>query len=147
MSNYLRLLLLLILTVSLTACFRSYKYDVQQGNIVDQDRLSKVEQGMSKRDVQSILGTPLVQDRFHPDRWDYAYFLKEGRSRKTDSRRVTIFFKDDKLTRVAGDVTPATTDAGDEGIKVIKIEGKANEEGIFGRTLDNLFKKEETEAP
>lgn len=147
MSKFSRLLLLLILPVLLTACFRSYKYDVQQGNIVDQDRLSKVEQGMSKRDVQSILGTPLVQDRFHPDRWDYAYYLKEGRSQETQSRRVTIFFKDGKLTRIAGDVTPANTEAGDEGIKVIKIEGEANEEGVFGRTLDNLFRKEESESP
>lgn len=146
MSKLSRILLLLFLTALLSACFRSYKYDVQQGNIVDQERLSKVERGMSKRDVQTLLGTPLVHDKFHPNRWDYAYYLKEGRSKETISRLITLYFEDEKLARITGDVTTSDAASIDSGIKVIKIEDKPDS-GFFSNTLDDLFKKNEKKAP
>ena len=147
MSKLSRILFLLLLSVLLSACFRSYKYDVQQGNIVDQERLSKVERGMSKRDVQTLLGTPLIKDKYHPDRWDYAYYLKLGRSRETTSRLITLYFEDEKLARITGDVTTADASDADTGIKVIKIEDKPDDDGFFGNTLDSLFKKKNEEVP
>lgn len=142
MSKLLRIILLLILSTLLSACFRSYKYDVQQGNIVDQERLSKVERGMSKRDVQTLLGTPLIMDTFHPDRWDYAYYLKKGRSKETVSRLITLYFEDEKLARVAGDVTTTNGSDSSSGIKVIKIEDKGDDDGFFSRTLDGLWQRD-----
>ena len=146
MQNILRLLLFLIAPFLLASCFYSYKYDVQQGNIVDQERLSKVERGMSKRDVQVLLGTPLIQDIFHANRWDYYYFLKHGRSKETETRLITLYFKDDKLDRITGDVTGGEGNGKNiDGIKVIKIEGR-KKEGFLERTLDDLWKKDKEKA-
>jgi outer membrane protein assembly factor BamE len=142
MSKLSRALFIFTVSILLSACFGAYKYDVQQGNIVDQERLSKVEKGMSKRDVQTLLGTPLVRDKFHPNRWDYAYYLKKGRSKETTSRLITLYFENDKLASIAGDVTSGdgtVPDAG--GVRVIKIEG-GEEEGFFSRTLDDLLKSD-----
>jgi len=101
---------------------------------------------MSKRDVQTLLGTPLIKDKYHPDRWDYAYYLKMGRSRETTSRLITLYFEDEKLARITGDVTTADASDADTGIKVIKIEDKPDD-GFFDNTLDSLFKKKDEEVP
>jgi outer membrane protein assembly factor BamE len=83
-----------------------YKIDIQQGNYVTQDMLAKVKPGMSKAQVRFALGTPLVVDQFHNDRWDYVYELKK-RGRIVEHRRLVITFADDKLVRIDGDVAPA----------------------------------------
>lgn len=142
MTKLIRALLVISASLLLSACFGAYKHDVQQGNIVDQERLSKVEKGMSKRDVQALLGTPLVRDKFHPNRWDYPYFLKKGRSKETTSRHITLYFEDDKLASITGDVTSGDGSTQDTaGIRVIKIEEGA-EQGFFSRTLDELWKSD-----
>lgn len=83
-----------------------FKIDIQQGNYVTQDMLAKVKPGMSKAQVRFALGTPLVVDPFHSDRWDYVYeFKKKGRV--IEHRRMVVLFSDDKLVRVEGDVAPA----------------------------------------
>jgi outer membrane protein assembly factor BamE len=83
-----------------------YKMDVQQGNVVTQEMVEKLRPGMTPSQVRFILGTPLVVDAFHKDRWDYVYrFSKAGTLQ--ESRRIVIVFKDDKLARIEGDVVPA----------------------------------------
>ncbi|HEX4927554.1 MAG TPA: outer membrane protein assembly factor BamE [Burkholderiales bacterium] len=82
-----------------------YKMDIQQGNFVSQDMVAQLKPGMSREQVRAILGTPLVADIFHADRWDYVYW-REAPDGKREERRVAVFFSaDDKLERVAGDVT------------------------------------------
>jgi len=83
---------------------RPHKIDIQQGNYVTQDMVSKVKPGMSRSQVRFALGTPLVADPFHPDRWDYVYVLQKG-GRVTEQRRIVVVFKEDKLDRIEGDVT------------------------------------------
>lgn len=142
MPKLIHALFVFVATLLLSSCFGAYKHDVQQGNIVDQERLSKVEKGMSKRDVQALLGTPLVRDRFHPNRWDYPYFLKKGRSKEITSRLITLYFENDKLASITGDVTAGDgSGQGTQGIRVIKIEEGA-EQGFFSRTLDELWKSD-----
>lgn len=87
-----------------------YKIDIQQGNYVTQEMISKVKPGMSKSQVRFALGTPLVADPFHPDRWDYVYLMQK-RGRTLEQRRIAVIFKDDKLVRIDGDVAPASTGA------------------------------------
>ncbi len=83
-----------------------YKIDVQQGNIITQEMLAMLEPGIDKAKVRFIMGTPLLMDAFHQDRWDYVYSLqKRGGDRV--QRRVALFFADDRLQRVEGDVKPA----------------------------------------
>ncbi|MFZ5557430.1 MAG: outer membrane protein assembly factor BamE [Pseudomonadota bacterium] len=100
-----RLLMALAMTL-LTACVPVYKIDIQQGNLVTQEMVSKLKKGMSRDQVRFALGTPLVTDPFHPDRWDYVYRF-ERRGRLEEQRRITVIFENDRLARIEGDVTPA----------------------------------------
>src|SRR5918998_5208341 len=73
-----------------------HKIDIQQGNYVTQDMVSKLKPGMSRSQVRFALGTPLVADPFHPDRWDYIYVLQK-KGRVVEQRRIIIVFQEDKL--------------------------------------------------
>lgn len=85
--------------------FGPHKIDVQQGNFVTQDMIDKLKPGMSRSQVRFALGTPLIADPFHPDRWDYVYVL-EKRGRVVEKRRIVVIFKGDELVRIDGDVVP-----------------------------------------
>ena len=95
------------LAVPLAGCsVKPYKIDVQQGNVVTQEMIAKLRPGMTRQQVKYVLGTPLVADAFHPERWDYFYkFDKAGNP--TDQRRLTLVFKEDQLERIIGDVAAA----------------------------------------
>lgn len=92
-----------------TSAITPYRIDIRQGNLVTQDMVAQLKPGMTKDQVRFVLGTPLVTDVFHADRWDYVYRFKPGRG-EAQQRRLTVFFDDGKLARVAGDVV-----AGAEG--------------------------------
>ena len=80
-----------------------YKLDVRQGNYFTADMVDKLQIGMTRPQVQFVMGTPLVNDIFHANRWDYVYYLRhEGVA--TDSKRVALFFTDDKLARIVRDM-------------------------------------------
>jgi outer membrane protein assembly factor BamE len=91
-----------------------YRMDIQQGNYVTQDMVTKLKPGMSKAQVRFALGTPLVVDPFHADRWDYIYLLQK-RGRTVEHRRLIVLFQDDKLLRLEGDVRPLENNAGTPG--------------------------------
>ncbi len=82
-----------------------YKIDIQQGNYVTQDMVAKLKPGMSRSQVRFALGTPLVADPFHADRWDYVYMLHK-KGDLVEQRLVTVLFKGDQLERIEGDVVP-----------------------------------------
>jgi outer membrane protein assembly factor BamE len=84
-----------------------YKIDIQQGNVVKQEDASKLKPGMTKDEVKTILGTPLLVDPFHADRWDYVFWYRKGNS-VTEERRFTVIFDQGKLARLEGDVVPAS---------------------------------------
>jgi outer membrane protein assembly factor BamE len=106
-----RLLIALLLGVPLAACglripgITPYKIEIQQGNFVSQEMVSQLKSGMSKEQVRLVLGTPLLADVFHADRWDYL-FWREAPDGKRESRKLVVFFADGKLERVDGGVTP-----------------------------------------
>ena len=76
-----------------------YRMDVQQGNAVDREMLDRIEIGMDRGKVRFILGTPLLADPFHQDRWDYIYSFRTG-SEPTVRQRVSLYFTDDRLVRI-----------------------------------------------
>ncbi|HRD67926.1 MAG TPA: outer membrane protein assembly factor BamE [Candidatus Competibacter sp.] len=91
--------LLLILTVGCKSLMPSfYSPPVRQGNYIDQAMIGQLHPGMTKQQVQRILGTPLVADPFHQNRWDYYYQYGKG-SKITEQRRITLFFSGDLLDR------------------------------------------------
>jgi outer membrane protein assembly factor BamE len=84
---------------------RPYRMEIQQGNYVTQEMASQLKLGMTKEQVRFTLGTPLINDIFHADRWDYVYTRVKSRSRERDERRLTVIFdRNDRLTRLEGDV-------------------------------------------
>ena len=80
--------------------------DIQQGNYISQDMVSQLKLGMTKEQVRYVLGTPLVADIFHADRWDYVYY-KDPRRGTREGRKIAVVFENGKLARVLGDVVPA----------------------------------------
>jgi outer membrane protein assembly factor BamE len=80
-----------------------YRMEIQQGNFISQEMVSKLSPGMSKEQVRLTLGTPLLTDIFHADRWDYVYW-REGQDRKREQRKLAVHFSDGKLVRLEGDV-------------------------------------------
>jgi outer membrane protein assembly factor BamE len=87
----------------LPAAISPYRIDIQQGNVVTQEMVSKLKAGLTRSQVRFVLGSPLVTDMFHGDRWDYV-FLMQRQGRPDERRRLTVIFDDDKLLRLEGDV-------------------------------------------
>lgn len=86
-----------------------YRIDVQQGNVLNQEMVAQLKPGQTKDQVRFILGTPLITDMFHQQRWDYLYRFENGRTGEVQTRRLSLFFSQDgRLERAAGDVDVAS---------------------------------------
>lgn len=81
--------------------FPSYKLQVVQGNQLDPRAVVSLQPGMSRDQVQLLLGTPLLRDPFHADRWDYTYNTARNGVLE-EQRTLTLFFTDDRLARAEG---------------------------------------------
>ena len=99
--NYLGISGTLAAMLLCSACV--YRIDIQQGNLLDESLIEQVEVGMTRSQVQFLLGTPMVSDSFHRNRWDYTYYLKRGRSRDVERRWFIVFFQEDRVVRLDRD--------------------------------------------
>jgi outer membrane protein assembly factor BamE len=125
---------------------------VQQGNVLTQEMVSQLRPGLTKDQVRFILGTPMLVDMFHSDRWDYVYRLQKGKTGEVETRKFSTFFDaDGKLLRVAGDVTPAKSagatapenrsreiDLGSLPADDGKPVAPKDEKGFFGKALEKI---------
>ena len=95
-------LLLLVLAVTALAGLQGcvYRMTVQQGNFLDAKQIAQLQVGMTRSQVRFLLGTPTLPDAFDTERWDYIYYLKTGRLKKPEQRRLTVFFEGDKAARI-----------------------------------------------
>jgi len=82
-----------------------YRIDIQQGNFVSREMVDQLREGMTREQVRFVLGTPLLNDIFHDDRWDYVFRLQKG-SGAVISSRVTVHFEGDRLVKVDGGELP-----------------------------------------
>ncbi|MDB0009083.1 outer membrane protein assembly factor BamE [Luminiphilus sp.] len=91
-----------------------YRINVEQGNVVNEEMVEKLRPGLNKRQVRYIMGTPLIEDSFHADRWDYRYLLRNGTETLMETR-LTLWFEGDELARAEGPDAPdwAVSDASD----------------------------------
>jgi len=91
--------------------FSPYRINVQQGNFVSREMVAQLKEAMQRNEavtpeqVRFVLGTPLLTDIFHADRWDYLFRLKKANG-EIISSRVTVFFKDNRLARIEGGLLP-----------------------------------------
>jgi len=94
--------LIAVAALALAACV--YRIDIQQGNLLDEEDINQVDLGMTRSQVQFLLGTPMVSDSFHRNRWDYAYYYRRGRSPDADRRWVVVYFENDRVQRIERDI-------------------------------------------
>lgn len=88
----------LLLWAALTAC--AHKIDIQQGNVLTKEMLEQIRVGMNDRQVLSVIGSPLIVDPFHKDRWDYVYSMKLGKTGETQFSHVTLYFNKGVLAEI-----------------------------------------------
>jgi len=131
---------LLFTLLTVTGCGLIYKQNIQQGNAIEQDDLDELYEGMNKRQVMFVLGTPSVMDPFHQDRWDYVQTFSR-RGGEMIERKVTLYFEDDLLTTIIGRedsfgaevaTTPTNSDAGGIATFVKKpaVQGDPHEQAV-----------------
>jgi outer membrane protein assembly factor BamE len=86
-----------------------YRLDIPQGNIVTQEMVDKLKPGMNKRQVRFVMGTPLIVDTFERERWDYVQSM-ESKGHERSQERISLFFKDDLLVSIGGDLAPSESE-------------------------------------
>ncbi|MBM3350680.1 MAG: outer membrane protein assembly factor BamE [Betaproteobacteria bacterium] len=128
---------------------KPYKMDVQQGNVVTSKMLLQLRPGMTKSQVRFIMGTPLVQDSFHGNRWDYVYQMREA-GKVIEQRRVILDFEKDLLKAVRGDVVPSGSagstqeeSSAQAGTRVVQPYKKPEEKGLLSKL--KFWEKDEAE--
>ncbi len=143
---------LIFLLVFLAGCgstiptVKPFKMDIQQGNVVTSKMLLQLRPGMTKSQVKFIMGSPLIVDSFHKNRWDYFYQLRQA-GKIVEQRRVILDFENELLTKVRGDVVPQGTAGaatGDESSvsKTITVPPKPKQEKGWADKL-KFWKKDE----
>jgi outer membrane protein assembly factor BamE len=130
-------------TDKVTEKLTPYKIDIQQGNVVTQEMVAKLKPGMTKAQVRFVLGTPLITDAFHANRWDYVYrYQKAGKL--IEERKLALFFNQELLQRVEGDVvaaSPATEEKKDPAATGEPAQGATpakEEKGFFGSMIEKI---------
>jgi outer membrane protein assembly factor BamE len=104
-----------------------YKIDIVQGNFVSREQVQALKPGMSRLQVRDVLGTPLIADAFHKDRWDYVFTINR-QGVPPQEHRLAVFFKGDELDHFDGDEMPteadfvATLDSKRKGSKIPELE-------------------------
>ena len=119
----------------ITDAITPYRVEVIQGNFISKEQVDALRAGLSRQQVREVLGTPLVMDLFHADRWDYVFTIRR-QGVAPQARRLTVFFKGDALERFEGDTMPneaefvATLDNKRKGASVPVLE--AGEDKLQG---------------
>jgi outer membrane protein assembly factor BamE len=91
-----------------------YRINVEQGNVVTEEMVEQLRPGLNRRQVRYIMGTPLIEDSFHEDRWDYRYMLRNGNQMLSETQ-LTLWFEGDELVRVEGPDAPNWDEPQSEG--------------------------------
>lgn len=132
----LRSVCLSVLCLSLGAC--AYRIDIQQGNLITESQIAELEPGMTMREVRYILGTPLVVDPFHQNRWDY-YYSMDVPGEDLVQHRVTVVFENERMDRIEGDLGNGSQKAEETGEGgTVVTESQREDKGFFARTWDKI---------
>ena len=80
-----------------------YRMDIEQGNRINPEVINQLELGMSRSQVEFLLGEPAIVDLYHPDTWYYVYYIRLGDDYSTEKRTMSLKFENDLLSRIIGD--------------------------------------------
>lgn len=106
-----KLLLALLVAMVTAGCGILYKQPIYQGNLIEKAAADQLQAGMSKQQVQTLLGSPSIADPFHQQRWDYTASQRTGRRGRTEVKTLTLWFEGDALARWEGDYFPEQDEA------------------------------------
>jgi outer membrane protein assembly factor BamE len=115
-----------------------YSMDIHQGNIVSQEMVDQLKPGMNKRQVLFIMGTPLLQDPFHADRWDYFYSNKPSGEVRLQ-KRISLVFRDEELAGLQGDFRPGNLPSIEPAKEVTVNIPKIKRERTLWESIAGLF--------
>ena len=96
------LILIAVLVTVVSGCV--FRASISQGNLIEQDDIDQIDVGMTRSQIRFLLGTPMIDDPFHKDRWDYIYYLKLGRRDTIAKRWVSVMFADDTVSEIRRDL-------------------------------------------
>ena len=99
--NNTRKIIITLISLTMGACV--FQPSVQQGNYIEQEKVEQIEIGMTKNQIRFLLGTPMIDDPFNENRWDYVYFLKIGRNQAASKAWVSIIFEENKVNQIIKD--------------------------------------------
>jgi outer membrane protein assembly factor BamE len=124
-----------------------HKVEIQQGNIINQDMINKLEPGMSQRQVRFIMGSPMISDTFHAGRWDYLYRMHKSGHAPSETKRVSLYFDNNQLARIEGDIRPLPVedDAAAKKTQVVEVPVQDRNKGVIDKALTVLRLKEKEE--
>jgi len=116
-----------------------YKMTVQQGNIITEEEVDLLEPGMTKAQVRYLLGTPLLTDLFHTERWDYVYTIRRGH-KDMEVKPFSVYFANDALVRVEGYFHPDPARAAQQEPQdlLVDVPDWDGEKGFFRKTLTKI---------
>ena len=114
----------------LNGCVRTYRVEIQQGNVISAEQIEKITPGTSRNEVRFILGTPLIEDPFHAERWDYFYSLNPAKGAMVTTYRLSVWFENDQVlqTVVEGTGLPGA----------IEPDLEEDSPGFFSRLWDKV---------
>ena len=143
--NFRLIILLSVVTLLLFGCLRTYRIDIQQGNIVTQEQIEQLKPGMKMTEVRYLLGAPLVEDPFHTERWDYFYSFRSGETRRVEQKRLTVFFDNGQLTKIEQgfESEPLT---GSSSESSAQLQTKPTKPGLLKRAWRKLWPLGKTQS-
>ena len=80
--------------------YNIYQIDIQQGNHLPEEKLARLKPGLTKKQIIYLLGNPVTATLFHRNRWDYTYYMQNGKTRQREIYKVVLFFEEDTLFRI-----------------------------------------------
>ncbi len=127
-TKIFKLLILLLIAGCSSVPSLLYKIDVQQGNVITQEMVEKLKPGMTKSQVRFVLGSALIDDVFHKNRWDYVYRLVQ-QGVLVEEYKLTVFFdEDEKLARTEGDFSDSFASVSPKLIEPAKFPAEDKQE-------------------
>lgn len=136
---------LFLILLFLTACAsimenipRTYTIDIQQGNVFSQEVIDQLRPNMNQRRILYIMGSPMLRNVFNKKRWDYIFFEQLG-GKKPVQKRVELYFADDKLVSIKGDLRPSNVLTSRLSHKVTIDLPKLEKEKTLAEKFSSLF--------
>jgi len=113
-----------------------YTLEIQQGNIITQEQIDQLRPQMTKRQVLYIMGSSMLIDTFHQQRWDYIQSEQPSGEDRTQERLSLIFDENNKLSTIQGDLRPSATPTRKKStVTTVEVPTRYLDNTLWGRFI------------